>query len=213
MSPKSNAGRPVSTHDIGVSLPANTKYLSGNLISRRLIRGFMNALIELSQVEAHSTVFEIGCGEGLILRQLQFVFAREVFLSGADLDADLLRVGQSLLESLPLSCASIYELPFDDNSFDLVISTEVLEHLEDPLHALREVCRVSKRYVLLSVPNEPIWSMANFLRGKYWNDWGNTPGHINKWPARKFISFVASEVHIVAVRRPFPWTMVLGRVD
>jgi SAM-dependent methyltransferase len=111
---------------------------------------------------------------------------------------------------LILKQVSIYELPYKDNSFDLVICTEVLEHLDDPQKALQEMVRVSKKYLLLSVPNEPIFMLSNFLRGKNWSRWGNDIEHINHWSSSSFQSFVSSKkLEVIRKRHPFPWTMLL----
>ena len=48
--------------------------------------------------------------------------------------------------------ASSYALPFRNNSFDDVVSFHLLEHLETPLTALREMIRVSKNVVTVVVP-------------------------------------------------------------
>jgi ubiquinone/menaquinone biosynthesis C-methylase UbiE len=48
--------------------------------------------------------------------------------------------------------ASVYALPFPDNSFDEVVSFHLLEHLEVPLAALREMTRTSKNVVSVVVP-------------------------------------------------------------
>jgi SAM-dependent methyltransferase len=45
------------------------------------------------------------------------------------------------------------KLPFDDNSFDLVACLDVLEHLDNPHQALRELIRVAKYSVFISLPN------------------------------------------------------------
>ncbi len=45
------------------------------------------------------------------------------------------------------------DLPFPDNSFDGVLSIEVIEHLENPFHFLRELKRVSKDWIILTTPN------------------------------------------------------------
>jgi len=51
-------------------------------------------------------------------------------------------------------------LPFKDNSFDCVVATDVLEHLENIHFVFAELIRVSKRYVIISLPN--CW--ASFVR-------------------------------------------------
>ncbi|WP_160162738.1 class I SAM-dependent methyltransferase [Magnetococcus marinus] len=45
------------------------------------------------------------------------------------------------------------QVPFADNSFACVVCTDVLEHLESPHAMLDEMCRVSRAYVILSLPN------------------------------------------------------------
>jgi hypothetical protein len=78
--------------------------------------------------------------------------------------------------------------------------------------ALAQMVRVSARWLLLSVPREPLWRALNIARGAYLGSLGNTPGHVNHWSGRAFVSLVGRHGAVVAVRRPFPWTMVLLRV-
>jgi len=47
------------------------------------------------------------------------------------------------------------ELPFSDGQFDVVTLLEVLEHIPDTAAALREVLRVARRFVILTVPSKP----------------------------------------------------------
>jgi len=49
--------------------------------------------------------------------------------------------------------ASVYNLPFKNDTFDTVVISEVLEHLEHPLDALKEIKRVSRSRIIASVPN------------------------------------------------------------
>jgi len=48
--------------------------------------------------------------------------------------------------------ASIYNLPFKDNSFDYVCSSHVVEHLEHPVEAVKEMARVAKHLVIANIP-------------------------------------------------------------
>jgi ubiquinone/menaquinone biosynthesis C-methylase UbiE len=110
------------------------------------------------------------------------------------------------------SFADIAALPYPDDTFDLVLAIEVLEHVPDPEAALREIRRVATDALVVSVPREPIWRIANMARGKYLGALGNTPGHINHWSSRAFASLVGRHATVRSVHRPFPWTMVSATV-
>ena len=94
------------------------------------------------------------------------------------------------------------------DSADLIVCCEVLEHLEQPERALRVLKSLARKYVILSVPREPLWSVMNLSRGKYWFDLGNTPGHIQRWSQRSFIKLVSRHFRIEKVLAPIPWTML-----
>ena len=95
------------------------------------------------------------------------------------------------------------------STFDLVMSSEVLEHLEDPEKAINEVKRVTKKYCVFSVPNEPWWRIANMLRGAYLRDFGNTPGHIQHWSKRSFKKFLKKHFKNVKVKNSLLWNLAI----
>jgi hypothetical protein len=49
-------------------------------------------------------------------------------------------------------------------------------------------------------------------RGSYVRSLGNTPGHVNHWSRRSFVSLLEHYGQVEEVRSPLPWTMVLARV-
>eukprot|EP00462_Mataza_sp_D1_P013492 CAMPEP_0175172414 /NCGR_PEP_ID=MMETSP0087-20121206/31418_1 /TAXON_ID=136419 /ORGANISM="Unknown Unknown, Strain D1" /LENGTH=198 /DNA_ID=CAMNT_0016463479 /DNA_START=147 /DNA_END=743 /DNA_ORIENTATION=- len=57
---------------------------------------------------------------------------------------ELARKNVQGLDNVSLICANVYELPFEDGSFDIVYAHQVLQHLADPVGALREMKRVLK---------------------------------------------------------------------
>jgi ubiquinone/menaquinone biosynthesis C-methylase UbiE len=103
-------------------------------------------------------------------------------------------------------------LPFAAGEFDLATAIEVLEHVPDPEHTLAEMARVASGHLLVSVPREPLWRALNVARGAYLAQLGNTPGHVNHWSKRAFVSLVGRYGEVVEARSPFPWTMLLVRV-
>jgi SAM-dependent methyltransferase len=102
------------------------------------------------------------------------------------------------------------QLPFPDESFDLILAIEVLEHLNRPELALAEIARVGCGRVVLSVPQEPLWRIGNLLRCRYWPAWGNTPGHVQHWGSRAFERLVSRHLRVVARWHPPPWTIIVA---
>ncbi|MGC9319527.1 MAG: class I SAM-dependent methyltransferase [Armatimonadota bacterium] len=187
------------------------KYGSRNPITVRLMRGFFQHLDRhlkrAGQVEA---VLDIGCGEGQVA-----TFVRER-LPGARycaLDIDRGLVAETARRNPGAHClvSEACSLPWHDHSFDLVLGIEVLEHLRQPEAALAEAARVSRRHVLVSVPNEPLWRVLNVFRGAYLSRLGNTPGHIQHWGAAGFRRLLESRLEVIELSRPLPWLMALCR--
>jgi SAM-dependent methyltransferase len=106
--------------------------------------------------------------------------------------------------------ASALALPFADNTFDLVLAIEVLEHLPDPRQALLEIARVASDAVVISVPWEPVWRIGNVARGRYLAALGNTPGHIQHFSRRGLVALARACLDVDLVLRPVPWTMIRG---
>lgn len=194
--------------NLPVKLPLNTKYESRNWIIQLLIRQFMNSLLDLVSVAQPFTILDVGAGEGLVPRHLMAA-GPSYQITAVDIGRETLQVALRLAPELRCIEGDIYNLPFLDASYDLVICTELFEHLLQPSQAIGEVARVSRRYCLFSVPNEPWWRLANMLRGSYWQHLGNTPGHVNHWSSDDFVALLSDHLRVLELRRPFPWTVVL----
>jgi SAM-dependent methyltransferase len=185
------------------------KYASKNPIERRLMAGFFAALDDSLPDRAPGTVLEVGVGEGEVSGRLRALYPAAAIV-GADLPDPAL-AGEWRQRGIVGLFADIAHLPFTSKSFDLVMAIEVLEHVRDPAAALGELARLSRGHLVLSVPREPIWRAANLARGKYVASLGNTPGHIQHWSRRRFVELVGSQLDVVSVRTPFPWTMIGAR--
>jgi ubiquinone/menaquinone biosynthesis C-methylase UbiE len=190
------------------------EYANSNGAVAYLIRNFYKQLHQIIKPELTriNTVLEIGCGCGESSLRIQSILNKQnhkIDFEASDYDTRF--VEQLIKRKYPFSVIqeSVYEMKRRDNEFDLVFFLEVLEHLEEPEQAIKELFRVSKKHVLISVPNEPIWRLANMARGKYLKDFGNTPGHLNHYNSNQLIKLVKSWGKPVRRASPFPWTMVL----
>jgi SAM-dependent methyltransferase len=134
---------------------------------------------------------------------------------GIDLDDPKLRAewDKRRRPNLEYRVEEATSLSFADNEFDTATAIEVLEHVPEPERTVAEMARVAERWLLVSVPREPVWRMTNMARGAYLKDLGNTPGHLNHWSKRSFISLLSRYGKVEQVRSPFPWTMLLVRVN
>lgn len=186
------------------------KFENANPVQRGLLSRFQRAfLAQLRSVQPQS-VLEAGAGEGFLLSAIQKAFP-VIPLLGVEVSGTALAEGKRLFPSLPLERGDIYHLVQKEKSWDVVVCSEVLEHLTDPSAALGELQRVARRYILLSVPNEPWFRLGNFARGRHLRRLGNTPEHINLWSKNGFARFVAQQLSIVTVTSSFPWTIVLAK--
>lgn len=184
------------------------KYQSRNPLRKLFIKRFQRNLEGLFSQTGARTVLDVGCGEGFTIHYLRNLF-REVQFSGIDVNADAINQAKKTNPFADFKVGSIFDLPYPGSSFDLVICSEVLEHLKEPEKALKELGRVSNKYLLLSVPNEPWFRISSFLSGKYLKTRGNHPEHIQNWNKKEFISLVQKQFPIITGITSFPWTMVL----
>ena len=190
------------------------KYGSENPVVKRLMAGFHGSLEELFGIASPRSILDVGCGEGVLTSE----WAERIGggrIVGIDLDDPKLRAEweKRSRPNLEYRVEEATRLSFGDNEFDMATAIEVLEHVPQPEQTLAEMARVAERYLLVSVPREPIWRMVNMARGAYWKTLGNTPGHVNHWSKVGFKSLLTQYGTVQEMRSPFPWTMLLVRVD
>jgi SAM-dependent methyltransferase len=105
---------------------------------------------------AHARILDAGCGSGRNMVELAYhgtVTGIELSNTSVELARER-DVGEVL-------AGSVMDMPFDDASFDLTVSLDVIEHLEDDVGALRELRRVTKAggALLVTVPAyQWLWS-------------------------------------------------------
>lgn len=124
-------------------------------------------IIELTGLIKGKEILDVGCGVGKLGKKFKD-FGNEVF--GVDISANAIRKSRKLLDGAFVVDLLSDKLPFSNHKFDLVICSEVIEHLTDSINLLKEVRRVMKRngVLILTTPNIVYWGhRITFLRGKF----------------------------------------------
>ena len=205
---------PSVTVDREGTVTGNTydKYGSKNPFVRRMMEGFESTLDELFRQAAPQSLLDVGCGEGVLTAKWAPRIDGRVV--GIDLDDPHLHAEWEKRQAANLEyrVMKAENLPFADDEFEVATAIEVLEHVTDAEATVAEMARCASKWVLVSVPREPLWRVVNVARGAYWRELGNTPGHVNHWSKRAFVELLGRHGTVVEARSPFPWTMLLVKL-
>ncbi|MBE9529223.1 MAG: class I SAM-dependent methyltransferase [Proteobacteria bacterium] len=134
---------------------------------RRIVR-----LMECLDIKETDTVLDCGCGEGFYSMIISELYGPD--LTAFDFNAELLEKAADWIEGKKrvkfLNGDLTKGLPFEANSFDKIVFTEVLEHLDEDAPTMKEIFRVLKPggIVGLTVPNASyplFWDPPNWIRG------------------------------------------------
>lgn len=190
------------------------KHTSQNPVQRLLIDRFHRLIGDRVVDLRPETFLDAGCGEGFVAAMLRTRLP-ELRLTGFDVDPAAVQVAARRDPRGRFLAASIFRLPFSDQAFDVVGCFEVLEHLPGagPDAALAELSRVARRAVVLSVPHEPYFSLANAARGKNWHirPRGSDPDHHQLWTQDAFRAVVARTLDVVWIGGSLPWTVCVAK--
>ena len=103
------------------------------------------------------SVLDAGCGTGGLCGFLEAEGIKSI--TGCDAEAEAITHGKEKGRLKNAVVADVCKLPFGDSEFDLVVCSEVLEHVPDHQSGLREILRVSRGPVLITVPAHPyLWT-------------------------------------------------------
>ncbi len=100
------------------------------------------------------SVLDAGCGEGTVVRRF---IDQSKQASGIELSTEALQHCDDLVQQGIVRQGSLTRLPFTDGQFDLVFSSEVLEHIpeQDVPDVASELCRVAKHTLFMTISLRP----------------------------------------------------------
>lgn len=137
------------------------------------------------------TLLDVGGAEGWKAFLAKELFSAEV--ANSDLSEEACKRSAELfgIRSVP---GDVHELPFNSNEFDVVISSETLEHAKDVNEAVRELLRVARRAVVITVPHETKEEVEKHITE------GEVHGHIHAFDLKSF-DFLKSEGYEVLCKK------------
>jgi len=133
-------------------------------------------------------VLDVGCGPGTISVDLARLVAPGL-VRAIDISEEVIEAATSMYASegppnIRFSVDDVYDLSFDEKSFDVVYAHQVLQHLSDPVSALREMRRVLRDDGVLAVRDADygafVWTPQD-PRLDAWMDLYQSVTSANRW--------------------------------
>lgn len=182
------------------------KFMSDYDVSQR-INLIFNELLPLDHISTNASIIEIGCGTGRISERLIKISNN---LTVSDISKKLTRKVANRLKCKGLlgDCAN---LSVYDKQFDLVVSSECIEHTLEPYISLREMKRLLKNdgRLIVTTPNRlwyPVLSVSKILRLRKFDGIENWtwPFQTQKWLEKEqFVDIYFSGCHLFPWQAPF----------
>lgn len=153
------------------------------VITRQILRALTHLRFD--------SLLDVGGAEGYKAALVRDVFGVEAW--SCDLSAEACHRAEALY-GVPGRAVDIHALPFEDGRFDVVLCSETLEHVSRIEDATRELLRVAKRAVIITVPREPAEVVERNIRDKV------PHGHIHALRPHSF-DFTRPVARRILVRR------------
>lgn len=187
------------------------KFLIEKIVSQEVDPAYARrARIILSEslLELGENLLEIGCGRGFYIKNMSELFPDNEIV-GIDLKDDYLKIAKESIKNkkVKLLKADATKLPFADKSFDKIIASEILEHIDNEVLAIKEMRRVlkDKGTIVITVPNKNFpfnWDPINWILQKLFkthlpaNIWwlsGIWAGHVRLYSKEELVKKLETE--------------------
>jgi ubiquinone/menaquinone biosynthesis C-methylase UbiE len=135
--------------------------------------------IDYYGIDEESSILDVGCGKGFMLHDFALALP-EATLKGIDISEYAVTNAVEKVKSA-IAVGNAKELPFEDKSFDLVVSINTIHNLpiEECKQALREIQRVSRRDAFITV--DAYRTPEEKKRMDDWNLTAQTYMHVDEW--------------------------------
>jgi SAM-dependent methyltransferase len=199
---------PRETSNEGLRHDSNNlrKWEYGNGIYQRALSRYLDRLGALLLRTGAGTVLDAGCGEGFVQRAMRARGFSGAW-TGVDASAGAVAFAAERAPRDSWRVGDLRALPDPSASYDVVLCSQVLEHIPDPTHVRDELARVTGRWLLISVPLEPVFRTACALSIAL--GIGQDPGHVNFWTPTAFRRFLEPAGRLVTWERTTAYQLAL----
>jgi 2-polyprenyl-3-methyl-5-hydroxy-6-metoxy-1,4-benzoquinol methylase len=128
------------------------------------------------------SILDAGCGNGELLKNIN---NNKILKYGIDIDRNCVKISKKHGTIKLGNIMDIKEI-FNDNSVDLIVCSHVLEHLKNPVGAVEQMKIVSKKWIVLVVPNLATFTNLHMFRKPHYIN----KGHKFGWGPSHFKTFI-----------------------
>ncbi len=133
--------KPGTEFDADLAAMVEAAYLTPDVCAQRL------KTLEMMGIATGDHVLDIGCGPGLLLKDIAAMVGENGLAAGVDVSDSMIALSKARCTKtaqVRIELADATNLPFADETFDCVVSTQTLEYVEDLTKTLSEARRVLK---------------------------------------------------------------------
>lgn len=106
------------------------------------MRRFYRPIFSEVELESNKRLLDVSCGTGNMLKEMEQSSDTELY--GADLSENMIKQAEEKLENVNLQTVDVHSLPFEDDFFDYVTTTEAFHHYYNQTKAVAEMRRIVK---------------------------------------------------------------------
>ncbi len=171
--------------------------------------------LKLVQPKSGQSVLDVGCGTG---RNLSFFKELELREAGIDASKPMLDIASKKLGTdAELYWGHADELPFDNDSFDIVTLITVLEFVADPTEVLKEADRVARAQIYLGILNKiSLLAINRRIKGKFRDSIYNQAKFYSIWEIEAMVRRAIGKVPLEwqsTLFFPLSWHKYIHRLD
>jgi SAM-dependent methyltransferase len=119
----------------------------------------LQQIVNIAEKIQFTSFIDVGCAEGFYIKLLSpnILRSKEFCVVGLDIAKSYLAKAKTKAPNALLVLGDAHKLPFKEGSFDLVLCSEVFEHVLNPASVLKELVRVSRKYLILTAAGENLF--------------------------------------------------------